>query len=96
MRPMDKITLRLSPSKRAGMTRFHLNGEISTRLCLTDVRLLWRLIARLSEQVLVVLPADAASSWFELWAERTWHARHLVRFAYSYRGKIPVARDGEQ
>lgn len=99
MRPMDKITLRLSPSHRAGMTRLHLSGAISTRLSAKDVRRMWQLIAQLSEEVCIVLPVDTPLPWFDLWADRVARARAsqlAIRFVHSWRGRIALNRDGEQ
>lgn len=99
MRPMDKITLRLSPSNQAGMTRLHLRGAISTRLSQKDVRRMWHLIGQLSEEVCVVLPVDTPLSWFDLWADRIGHANAnqlAIRFVQSWRRKILQYRDGEQ
>lgn len=87
MRPMDKITLRLSPSHRLGMTRFTLSGDITTRLGSKDVRRLWQLLAQLSEAVCIALPVDAPLPWFDLWCGRLGraHASQLaIRFVHPW------------
>jgi hypothetical protein len=75
MRPMDNITVRLSPSRQAGMTRIQMSGLITTRLGAKDERRLWQLIAQLSEAVCVALPVDTPLSWYDLWCRRLGHAR---------------------
>jgi hypothetical protein len=88
MKPMDKITLRLSPARQPGMTKIHLSGVISTRLSAQDVRRLWQLTDRLAEFAYVVLPVDVPLAWFDTWTarlERSRATRLLVRFVDSRR-----------
>jgi hypothetical protein len=86
MKPMDKILVRLRPSKQAGMTRLHLSGQLTTRLGARDVRRLWRAIEQLAEETCVALPVDAPLPWFDLWCDRLDHAHRLsIRFMHSRR-----------
>lgn len=95
MRPMDKITLRLSPARQQGMTRLTLTGLISTRLSARDARRLWQLIEQLSEVSCLALPVDSPLPWFDQWTGRLGLARALqVRFV-GPRGRAMSFRDGE-
>lgn len=88
MKPMDNITVRLSPALQPGMTRIHLSGVISTRLSNKDVRRLWWLIDQMSEAVCIALAVDAPLGWFDLWTLRTgWLqvSRLAIRFVQTRR-----------
>ena len=70
MKPMEKILLQLSPTKREGMTRIVLSGFISTRLSPKDVRRLWRAVGQLAEHTCIALAVDSPLPWFDIWTAR--------------------------
>ena len=91
MKPMDKITLKLSPARQPGMTRLTICGLVSTRLSPKDARRLWQLVDRFAEVGLVVLPADAPLPWFDTWTARLAYAhatRLMVRFVDARRRRF--------
>ncbi len=98
MKPMDKITLTLSPTRREGMTRLSLSGFISTRQSNKDLRRLWRAVDQLSEQLCVVLAAGAPLPWFDVWSLRLGRGtprQMRIRFEPPRRLRPSRFRDGE-
>ena len=96
MKPMDKITLRLKPTKREGMTRLVLSGLISTRLSARDVRRLWRLIDGIAEAVSVAVSAESPLPWFDAWTERLGYSRsERLQIRFHYPRRIKPHFDGD-